>query len=1023
MGEKLVVGPINRGLRNDRKAFVIDNDSFPTLVNAYQWRGRIKRKRGTSFLARLERYFNSTIASYNPGSTTITLGNDGGGNGTGNLLTGFTALESTATLALDSITITDSTSSDVYADNGLGILTGSPTGSGTINYASGAFVIAGAAGHTVTATFSYYPGLPVMGLEDFVSVLTQYPGTLGFDTTYAYNFLTSAPYDTYSVSFYKNPPTATYAGYTQKSVVTPTTWNGQNYQQFWTVNYQGALWATNGVTDPFSTTNIGMQFKRVTNVTIVSAGPPGTATLTIAAHGLVVGDFLYLNEFNSSVVTGINYQTVYVTAVVDANDVTVEFQNGTLAGSGGATATGIAQYLTSRANDTLDCIRWYDGDPTNGSIVSPGLTGHLGWVNFTPPLSQGNYSIADLPPAQYYLVGAKLIFPFKDRLLFFGPVVQTSSANSQVYLKDTIIYSQNGTPYYTSSFTDTSLIYPLNPTNGYTGILVPVNQTATAPAYFEDQTGFGGYITAGNDQAITSLGLNEDVLIVMFSRSMTRLVYSGNDILPFNFYAINSEWGTSATFSAITMDQGVVSLGNRGFISTGQTNSSRIDLEIPDEVFDIGLQNNGAQRVCSQRDYINEWIYFTYCPDDQDDESITSDIYPMQTLQWNYRDNSWSIFLESYTTYGTFRRLGGFTWATVGNYFPTWIEWNEPWNAGVSSQLQPEVIAGNSQGYVVFRDQGTAEAKANFIQNISGNLVTSPGHSLRANDFIIITDCQGTVSSYVNQKIFQVIFDTRDAFYIVPPLPSGLTYTGGGQFIKIYNPLIQTKQFPTAWGNARKTRLGPQQYLLTTTANSQITLLIYLSQEMNLAYNALNFPYPSGIVPAYSPNNALIYSATLYTCPESANLGLTPANTNLNLLTAVNQQQTWHRMNTSLIGDTVQIGFSLSSQQLQSLNPVGNPFTITGATQAYPCVLTASGQPNTNQLVFITGVEGMTQLNNNYYNIIASTGTTITIDVNATGFTAYAMGGTAQVVAPQNQFAEIELHGFILDVQPSQLLA
>ena len=59
MGEKIIVGPINRGLRTDRTPFVIDNDSFPTLINAYQWRGRVKRKRGTDFLVRLTRYFNS----------------------------------------------------------------------------------------------------------------------------------------------------------------------------------------------------------------------------------------------------------------------------------------------------------------------------------------------------------------------------------------------------------------------------------------------------------------------------------------------------------------------------------------------------------------------------------------------------------------------------------------------------------------------------------------------------------------------------------------------------------------------------------------------------------------------------------------------------------------------------------------------------------------------------------------------------------------------------------------------------
>ena len=58
MGDKIVIGPINKGLKNDRTAFVIDNDSFPALINAYQWRGRVKRKRGTALLNRLTRFFN-----------------------------------------------------------------------------------------------------------------------------------------------------------------------------------------------------------------------------------------------------------------------------------------------------------------------------------------------------------------------------------------------------------------------------------------------------------------------------------------------------------------------------------------------------------------------------------------------------------------------------------------------------------------------------------------------------------------------------------------------------------------------------------------------------------------------------------------------------------------------------------------------------------------------------------------------------------------------------------------------------
>lgn len=63
MGQKLVVGPLSKGLRNDVTAFNIDNESFPTLINAYQWRLRCKRKRGTSPFTRLQRQFIELIKS------------------------------------------------------------------------------------------------------------------------------------------------------------------------------------------------------------------------------------------------------------------------------------------------------------------------------------------------------------------------------------------------------------------------------------------------------------------------------------------------------------------------------------------------------------------------------------------------------------------------------------------------------------------------------------------------------------------------------------------------------------------------------------------------------------------------------------------------------------------------------------------------------------------------------------------------------------------------------------------------
>lgn len=1013
MSEKIIVGPINKGLRNDRTAFIIDNDSFPKLINAYQWRGRIKRKRGTSLLNRLQRFFNSLSTSYNSGPIFITL--DGLGNG--NILTGF-SLQVNGNLVPGTVVITASGGPTVYTDpTEDGYLT--PTGTGgpnTINYATGDIHIPAQAGNTVTVSFNYYPDLPVMGLEDFIDSAAQFPRTLGFDTKYSYNILTNSPYNIYDVSFYKNPPTGTYPGYIEKTIPTPTSWNGQNYQQFWTTNFQGALWTTNGITVPFTKTNIGMQYAPKTSITFVSITAT-TITVNIAGNPLVIGDFVFFNEWTSLTpanANNLNFQTGYVTNVV-GTIVTITLPFATLPID--TYSPGIIQYLTNRSDPTKDCLRWYDGDPTNGNATNPVINGHLGWVNFAPPLifsTGNNLSIDDLPVGIYYLVGARIVIPFKDRMLFFGPVIQTSVPNSQVYLQDTVIYGQNGTPYYTASFTG-----PVNSaTTIFNPILTPLNQSAAPNAYFEDLTGFGGNISEGSSNPITTVGPNEDVLIVGFSNKETRFVYTGDDIIPFNFFTINSEFGSASTFSVVTLDRGVLKIGDRGIILSSQVASQRIDLEIPDQVFQISLINNGAQRVTAQRDFINEWNYFTY------PVATNSYIFPTQTLQYNYREETWGIFNEAFTTYGQFRRTTGYTWATIGSKYPTWSVWNDPWNAGASNLEQPEVIAGNQQGFVLFREEGTTEQQSLYIKSFSGNILTVPDHCLNDGDYIIINGCLGTISAQVNGKIFQVIAisGSPNTFMLSPGITSG-TYFGGGYIIRMYIPQIQTKQFPVSWGMARKTRLGPQQYLLTRTTLGQIELQIFLSQDAVNAYNA------GPIVPEdNSSNDSLVYSDVLYTCPESANLGLTFSNSNFQMLVdpntgASSQAQIWHRMNTSLLGDTVQIGFTLSDEQMRSLIPSFTSSAITGATQAYPCVLNCTASFSPGSLVQINEVNGMTQLNGNNYEVISSDGTHVTINVDSTLFNAYIDNGIVSALILPNQFAEIELHSFILDVSPSQVLA
>lgn len=878
MTHQILIGNYTKGTVQNRTAFNIDNDAFPMLFNSYSWRGRAKRKRGTALLARLQRQVKSVLNSAPPTSSQYgqitTL--DGSGNGSANLISVFSL---SGSIVLGSLHLTDGT--NTYIDNSLGVITGSPAGSGTINYATGAITITGGAAGGVlrgvatagVASYSYFPDIPVMGLRDFLSFtsgqsafnpLTTYPLLLAFDTTYSYQINQTGTSFFYSTSFYKG-------------VDEPVTWSGTDYQQFWTVNYNGALWATNG--------KPGFQFQAIQTITV---GNP-TIITTATAHGLVTGDRVWFNEVTGTDAASINGMAESITKT-GANTFTVPINTTAKV----INNSGIFETLT-HTSTSGDGIRWYDGDPTNGTGIYAG-TGK-GWVNFAPPLTATTVSINNEPAALYYLVGANLIIPFKDRLLFFGPSIQTSSG-SPIYLPDTVIFSWNGTPYYTDP--------------------VPTGETSNGSAYYVDQTGFAGWLAAGISQEIISVSPNEDVLIVGFTQRQTRFAYTSDDILPFAFFSINSEqYGTISAFSAINFDRGVMSIGQRGIVITSQISAQRIDLEIPDQVFTISQASNGPDRVSAIRDYENEWIYFTY------PVNTSPWIYPGQTFMYNYRDNTWSVLRENYTAHGYFREITGsnLTWLKLP--YQNWSQWTEPWISGSGDTEFPTVIGGNQQGFVMLLDQGTEEGASGYVVSITQVTATtftinSPNHALLDGDYVFLSNLTGTTGLAGFIGDVQISSADPNNFTLQFLESQGVTfsgtYIGGGTFTRLSQPFIQTKLFNPFWEQGRQARLGPQRYLFDATPASQLTVDINLSQDSDTAWND----------PLYNQN--LEYSQIVYTCPEGTNLSAAPANItapNVNLQQMVaragNPAQIWHRMNTSLQGDSVQLTITLSDAQMRNL--------------------------------------------------------------------------------------------------------
>ncbi len=842
--DRLIISNMATGFETDRLPFNIANDAFPILNNAYIWRGRILRKRGTSLLGRLERML-----------TAQALGNtSGGGAFSGNIFAILSiSTASSPSIVLNSITVT--VGADVFTEPTVanGTLTGSAGGSGTINYATGALTLTGAPAATpVTITFSYYPSLPVMGFEDFDIGLVNQQLSLAFDTLFSYQFNQSTErfYDT---TFYK-------------VTGTPFKWNGANYQQFYSTNYLG----TNTIADTPDRTgcifvtngNPGFHFQPIATVT--NANP--TIITTAVPHNLITGDWVWFNE-NSSAdgIANLNGKSFQITKT-GANTFTIPLNSAALA----INNTGIFQSLTSSGiTGTEDGIRWYDGDPGQAP------TSTLGWVNFAPPL---NAYDPITNPNPFYLVGALTVTPFKGRLIFSGVYLRTSATSPGTqYYPNRIVYSQVGTPFYTQP-----LPFPI------------ANATPDTTAWYQNVAGKGGFLTAPIDQEIVTVAPVRDVLIYGMESQQLKLIYTFNDSLPFYFQTINSELGSQNTFSAVLLDHAVMSIGDYGLAITDETRTLRVDQKIPDQVFDIAIGNNASSRVTAIRDYQKEWIYFTYPPS----QRTAFNTFNSRTLLYNYKEQNWATFDENYTHYGTFRRTTSRTWANIGKIYPTWADWNDPWDFGGDEANFPEIVGGNQEGFVMIKGDGTGEETSQFVSaiNISNNQITSPNHCLLPGDFVIFQGIIGVLDAggSMNGKVYQINTINANVFSITAVLTGA--YLGGGIYSRLSQPSILSKQFPIYWNEGKQVRIGLQRYLFDTTPTGQVTVFIYSSQNANTADND-----PS--TDTYLPYNNIVL-----TSPEPSSL-YSPVYTS-------GQDQTWHRMSSSFTGDSIQLGVTLSVDQM-----------------------------------------------------------------------------------------------------------
>ncbi len=544
----------------------------------------------------------------------------------------------------------------------------------------------------------------------------------------------------------------------------------------------------------------------------------------------------------------------------------------------------------------------------------PRITDGTTWYPFYDNATPANTPWAQID-ATNYLVNWLSMLPFRGRMVTFNTWEGTSAASAQNY-SNRIRWSTIGNPF---------IPYTAGP--------------PAAGSWRDDIRGQGGFLDIPTSEDIVSVGFVRDNLVIYCERSTWQLRYTGRSIAPFQIEKVNSELGGEGPFSAIQFDTSLVGIGDKGIVECDSYKSNRIDIKIPDFVFNFNNAtnaNNAPFRVHGIRDFINRLAFWTVPLDTQYDVHIPkiSQIFPNTRLLYNYENDSWAIFNDSFTTLGNYQPQSGRTWL---NTHKPWIECNFPWVDANIAQI-PAIVAGNQQGFVEYistTEDGlfTTNDVSLFISNIDQGAgvharITSPNHNLTTGFVIEITDILGSYGSTLNDGIYSVEVIDANRFNILiyndgtkefsDYVDIGVgTYSGGGLISIRDNFSIISKKFNFV-DEGKSIQLGYLDVLMASTESSNpgaISLNVYLDYNDEEPSNTLPLNQITGLAPS-APDT--FFNSTIPTSQSSLNAkGGTKfwqrvyCSTRANFLTL---EYTFS--NAQMAGEEQQLGVQIDSQVL-----------------------------------------------------------------------------------------------------------
>jgi len=488
------------------------------------------------------------------------------------------------------------------------------------------------------------------------------------------------------------------------------------------------------------------------------------------------------------------------------------------------------------------------------------------WDFFYPQIQ--DVATGGTPTLTIYLQSARMIIPFKNRLLVFGTFELETTTAPVTTLRSypfRMRWSQEGSPL-------------------------------AADAWRQDIPGKGSGLDNELNEAFTSVKFVKDRLIVFCETATFEVAYQDNQLRPFQLRQINNEYGAESTFSVVGFDRYALAIGDVGVMACTGANVERIDNSIPDEVFKIHQINGGIERVFGIRDYFTEMAYWTF-----PDETATSVFpYPKKVLVYNYATNTWAFNDDSFTAFGYFQPTTGVTWDS------TEVTWDDDvsWDSGSNKALFRNVIAGNQEGWTMLIDRDdTTNAPALQITNLtvsafSNVTITAIDYNMKVGDYFYLsgitgtgnlTDLNGTIQAIRTQDPSDANTFTFIAFQpdgITPILLAG-TYSGGGTLTRVSNIQIATKAFNFYATKGYNASVNQVNFLVDATTGGKILVDWFISNSDNSMVKDSGRPFGNG---------SLLGTSVLQTSPYvRENFEAT-------------QAQLWHQLYINAQGNYIQLG-------------------------------------------------------------------------------------------------------------------